>query len=62
MTVSEAEDDTEQGWEPYAGDGEDAEWEVGAQEEEDIEREWEDSLARTEVEEEEGRAIAFGDG
>ena len=35
-------------WGSCAGGGVDAEWEMGAQEEEDIEREWEDSLARVE--------------
>ena len=62
MATSEAADEVEPGWETCAGAGADAEWEMGVQEDEDIEREWEDSLARMEVEDEEGRAIAFGDG
>mgnify|MGYP007018231489 CR=1 FL=1 len=41
--------------------GDDMEWEEGVQDEEEIEREWEDRLAREEVEAEIGRE-AFGDG
>ena len=60
--TAEADDDDGMGGEAGEDVGADEEWEEGALEEEAIEREWEDRLARVEVEEEENGREAFGDG